>query len=83
MNSLATLINTPLYLLRAFATLVLPVPRLGITPAVIAAQQIHATGLWVEQPQRVLALGVVYFLLTGWSDLRGHDWTSGIKVARS
>ena len=72
-----------LYLLSAFATTVLPVPRVGITSAVITAQHIHATGLWVEQPQRVLAFGAVYFLLTGWSDLRGHDWTSGIKVARS
>ena len=72
-----------LYLLGAFVTIVLPIPRLGITSSVIAAQQIHSSGLWVEQPQRVLAFGVVYFLLTGWSDLRGHDWASGIKVARS
>ncbi|HEY6784664.1 MAG TPA: hypothetical protein VI159_06905 [Gemmatimonadales bacterium] len=72
-----------LYLLGAFVTIVLPIPRLGITSSVIAAQQIHSSGLWVEQPQRVLAFGVMYFLLTGWSDLKGHTWASGIKVARS
>jgi len=72
-----------LYLVSAFVTIVMPMPRLGITSAVIAAQQIHSSGLWVEQPQRVLAFGVMYFLLTGWSDLRGHTWASGIKVARS
>lgn len=72
-----------LYLVSAFVTIVMPMPRLGITSAVIAAQQIHSSGLWVEQPQRVLAFGVMYFLLTGWSDLKGHTWASGIKVARS
>ncbi|HKV70559.1 MAG TPA: hypothetical protein VJN62_04890 [Gemmatimonadales bacterium] len=72
-----------LYLVSAFVTIVMPMPRLGITSTVIAAQQIHSSGLWVEQPQRVLAFGVMYFLLTGWSDLKGHIWASGIKVARS
>ncbi|HYK10967.1 MAG TPA: hypothetical protein VEV39_09215 [Gemmatimonadales bacterium] len=62
------------YLLGAFVTIILPIPRLGVTAAVVAAQQIHATGLWPEQPQRVLAFGVLYFVLTGLSDLKGHSW---------
>jgi len=70
------------YLLGAFVTIILRIPRLGVTAAIVAAQHITATGLWPEQPQRVLAFGVIYFVLTGWSDLKGHTWASGIKVAR-
>jgi hypothetical protein len=68
------------YLLGAFVTTILPIPRFGVSPAVVAAQHITASGLWPEQPQRVLAFGFIYFLMTGWSDLKGHTWASGIKV---
>jgi hypothetical protein len=64
------------YLVGCLATVLLPVPHLGITPEVIAAQHITAGGLWVDQPQRVLAFGVIYFMLNGWSDLRGHRWAT-------
>lgn len=57
-----------------FLTVLLPVPALGVTPAVVAAQHFSASGLWIAEPQRVLAFGVVYFGLTGWSDLWSHAW---------
>ena len=63
-----------LYLLCCFATVIPPIPRLGVTEAVIAAQHFTASGLWIAQPQRVLAFGVLYFGLTGLSDLKGHRW---------
>jgi len=69
------------YLGGCFLTVLLPVPRLGISAAVIAAQHLTASGLWVDQPQRVLAFGVIYFTLTGLSDLKGHSWVSRLKVA--
>jgi hypothetical protein len=59
-----------------FLTMLLPVPALGVTPAVVAAQHFSVTGLWIEEPQRVLAFGVVYFALTGWSDLASHTWAA-------
>lgn len=72
-----------LYLLGAFVTVILPVPRLGVSSAIVAAQHITATGLWPEHPERVLAFGVIYFGLTGLSDLKGHTWARGIRVSGS
>jgi hypothetical protein len=73
------------YLGGCFLTILVPIPALGITPEVVAAQHFSATGLWIAQPQRVLAFGVVYFALTGWSDLASHAWAAKLKpaVARS
>ncbi len=44
-----------------FVTLLLPLPALGITPAVVAAQHIPGKGIWVTQPHRVIAFGLVYY----------------------
>lgn len=63
------------YLLGCFATLLLPVPALGITPRAVAAQHIPGTGLWVQQPYRVIAFGFFYFFLTAWSEANSHTWT--------
>ena len=71
------------YLLGCFATIALPVPRLGITPAVVAAQKIPGGGLWVDHPEKVIAFGVVYFGLTAWSELRSHQWATKLKSAAS
>ncbi|HEY9032538.1 MAG TPA: hypothetical protein VIN71_01235 [Pseudomonadales bacterium] len=51
------------YLLSVMITVFLPMPRLGITPAVIREQAFATTGHWVSQPQSALAAGVLYFLL--------------------
>lgn len=63
-----------LYVLGCLVTVVVPMPALGITPAVIAAQHIPGRGLWVEHPERVIAFGFLYYLLTAWSELGGHAW---------
>jgi len=63
-----------LYLVLCMATVLLPVPALGITPAVAAAQQIPGRGLWVDRPEKVIAFGFLYFLLTAWSEMGGHAW---------
>lgn len=52
---------TALYLGGAFATLALPVPPLGITPAVVAAQGFDGGGAWPEEPWRAVAFGCIYF----------------------
>jgi hypothetical protein len=62
------------YLVGCLATVALPVPALGLTPPVVAAQHIPGRGLWVDQPQKVLAFGFLYFLMTAWSELNAHAW---------
>ncbi len=59
------------YLGGVFATVVLPVPELGITSAVRSALDLPGDGLWVDEPHRVLAFGVVYFGLTGLGEVLG------------
>src|SRR5262245_5947535 len=54
-----------LYLLWAFATTLLPVPHLGVTADVIAANKLPGSGLWVDEPNRVIAFGAFYFTSQG------------------
>ncbi len=70
-----------LYLLGCFLTLLLPVPRLGLTPAAVAAQHIPGGGIWVNEPQKVVAFGFLYFSLMGWSELSAHAWAGQRKAA--
>ena len=67
-------VATLCYLLFAFATTFLPVPAFGITDAVIRLQEFTSTGLWIDEPQRVLAFGFLYFTGTGLSELFSHEW---------
>jgi hypothetical protein len=53
------------YLGGTFLTLVAPVPRLGITEAVLPRLGLEGGGVWIEEPWRVLAFGVVYFTAQG------------------
>jgi hypothetical protein len=67
------------YLLGCMVTLLLPVPRLGLTAPVVAAQHLTGGGAWVDQPQKVIAFGFLYFSLMGWSELYGHAWAGQRK----
>lgn len=51
------------YILGVFATVILPVPELGLTAQVRAELGIAATGkgLWQQKPQTVLAFGMLYY----------------------
>lgn len=64
------------YLGGVFVTLFLPLPRLGITDEVIGQLHLVGTGLWVDQPHRVVAFGVLYFSLLAW-----FRWHQGPLVA--
>jgi hypothetical protein len=66
------------YLVFAFATTFLPMPRFGITPEVVAHLDLPGSGLWIDQPWRVMAFGFLYFTTVGVSELFGHAW---IKVS--
>lgn len=61
------------YVVGAMLTVVLPIPRLGITEAVQAQIGAPGSGLWIEQPQRVIAFGLLYFGVLGWARWKGWD----------
>jgi len=63
------------YLVFLFVAFVLlPVPELGITKAVIQTQQFPGSGALVDEPQRALAFGLLYFTALGLSTACGHSW---------
>jgi hypothetical protein len=49
------------YLFGAGVTTLLPLPRLGMQPDVVAELNLPGSGLWIDEPHRVLAFGAVYF----------------------
>jgi len=59
------------YLGGAFATLFLPIPELGLTRGVLDTIELPGSGVWIDEPQRVMAFGVVYFGLSGLAELFG------------
>jgi hypothetical protein len=58
------------YLLGAGLTTFLPLPRLGITADVVSELHLTGSGLWVSEPWRVVAFGVLYFAAMG-----AFEWT--------
>jgi len=72
-------IGAALYLLGAVITSAAPIPALGITPAVIAAQGFHVSGLWVDEPWRPLAFGVFYFAAFGVAEML-MAWRMGARA---
>ena len=50
-----------LYILGVVLTSILPLPRLGLTPEVVATLGIPGSGLWVDSPQKLLVFGALYF----------------------
>ena len=67
-RALATLF----YLGGVFLGVLLPLPRLGLDAAIIQTAQLPGSGLWVDQPQTVVALGLFYFGMLALARLR--DW---------
>ena len=64
------------YLFACFATVVAPVPRLGMT-AELQPQFGFGEGqggLWIEEPQRVVAMGALYFGLLCATKLLAARW---------
>ena len=67
------------YLLGVFATVVLPLPRLGISAAVVPQLGLTGSGLWVEQPHTVIAFGALYFGVLAWLGAR----EASARIART
>ncbi|MEK6796942.1 MAG: hypothetical protein AABZ39_19365 [Spirochaetota bacterium] len=49
------------YLVAVFLTLIPFIPALGITDAVISHQALPGSGIWIDEPYRVVAAGCIYF----------------------
>jgi hypothetical protein len=75
-------ISVALYVACCFITAFLPMPRFGITPGVVTALHLPGSGLWIDEPHRVIAFGFLYFALTGWSELYDHAWLHAESFVR-
>jgi hypothetical protein len=72
-----------LYLIWIFITVILPLPRLGLTEAVVADAHLPGSGLWVEKPQKVIAAGAGYFLSQAYVELHEAGWfKSGVTAGQ-
>lgn len=49
------------YVLGAFMTVLIPLPRFGVTSRVVASLHLTGSGLWIDEPHRVMAFGFLYF----------------------
>jgi hypothetical protein len=76
-------VSVVLYLGCVGVTSVLPIPPLGLTAPVIDALHLPGSGVWVDEPYRVIAFGFLYFALTGWWELVGPAWLARRIPARS
>ncbi|MHB9132568.1 MAG: hypothetical protein ACYDBB_15980 [Armatimonadota bacterium] len=70
-----------LYVVGAFATTLLPLPRLGITPQATSGLHLGDSGLWVEQPQTFVAFGFLYFLALAFSSMVDHRWIGDVQIS--
>jgi hypothetical protein len=68
------------YMGGGFLTMLLPVPRLALAPAVLSQQHLVGSGVWVDEPHRMVAFGFLYFTAVGFSELRRHAWLRGVRV---
>lgn len=64
-----------LYLGWIFVTGLVPMPQLGISAAVAAANDLPGSGLLVDEPYRLVAFGAAYYLSTGLAELV-DPWSS-------
>ena len=66
------------YIGGVFLTSILPMPRLGMSAEVQPQFGLPGSGLWVEEPHRVIAFGLLYFGFLSWS--KWKDWNPGAKA---
>lgn len=59
------------YLGGVVATSLLPLPRLGLQPDVVATLGLPGSGQWIESPQTGIAFGALYFGFLAWAKWRG------------
>jgi hypothetical protein len=65
------------YLGGGFATVILPIPRLGMSKELQPLFGIPGSGEWVDKPHTVVAFGALYFGFLAWS--KWKDWVLPIS----
>ena len=68
--------STVAYLGSVFAGLLLPLPQLGLTDAVIPQLGMSGSGLWVDHPHTAVASLAMYYLASAW-----FKWLAGRPLA--
>jgi len=63
------------YLFGAFATVLLPLPELGVRSSMLGPIGEDSGGIWVDEPHRVIAFAFLYFVLAGTYALLGNRST--------
>lgn len=72
-------VNVFCYIVGVFATILLPIPALGITPEAIAQAGLTGEGIWIEEPYRLAAFGFLYFSAVGSIELTIERSNKGKK----
>ena len=54
------------YIVGVFATLLLPLPSLGLTREFVASMHLTGSGVWIDHPHTVIAFGALYFAAQAW-----------------
>ncbi|MBX7247311.1 MAG: hypothetical protein K1X53_17585 [Candidatus Sumerlaeaceae bacterium] len=53
--------NCVFYVIGCFLTVLVPLPKLGLTGGVVGSLHLPGKGLWISEPHRVIAFGFIYF----------------------
>jgi hypothetical protein len=59
-----------LYFVGIFATALMPLPALGLTPEAVARLELPGSGAWIDHPQKAFAFGCFYYAAGAVLDLR-------------
>ena len=63
-----------IYVLAVTVTMIAPLPALGVSKGLYTfADTAQISGVWIDQPQTMLALGVMYFGAVGWFELHARE----------
>lgn len=65
-------VNVFCYLISVFITILLPLPALGISSNDLS--HLNISGDFVDQPEKMMAWGFLYFSMVGWFELKTPRW---------
>ncbi len=65
-------LNVFCYLVSIFVVIFLPLPALGVSPGDLS--HLEMSGDFVDQPEKMMAWGFLYFSMVGWFELKSPRW---------
>ncbi len=63
-------------------TIMLPIPPLGVTKEIIHSMGMSGSGLWIDEPHRLVAFGALYFSLIGLAEISIEKWGGKIDLSK-